>query len=184
MPGVAIHILFPFLLFLALRALGAPIDVRKVLWLWPLTLATDLDHLVGGLPRAMTENLFTLAPALGVAAVGHWSPKQRGLREWGLIAAAYIAAHLLMDMFTGGIAAFWPVSDFTVCWLFAIDASFSSKALTWYWQPCSHAGTPVPSEIYPFLDTDQASMLVLTALFWIGFAAWRVASRLRAGSRA
>jgi hypothetical protein len=154
-----VHALLPLLPLLAIRRL----DARKVWVLWPLTFAPDLDYFVH-LHRAALTNVFVLLP---FAAVLAWALRKGDapLVEWMGIALVYLAAHYVMDTFTGGIVPFFPLSDYTICYYADVDVNTTTNALTFPHGPCSHAGIPQVAPVYPFLSDTDAAMLALIVPF-------------------
>lgn len=123
------HALIPLLFLLSWRRF----DVRKVLLLWPLTVLPDLDYFFG-MHRALTANAFILLPVL----VGLWRDAPR--REWYAIALAYLASHLVMDVFDGGVALWYPVSTWTLCYEAGVNVLTDSNTLLPYWDACHYGG--------------------------------------------
>lgn len=159
MPSLIVHALVPPLVLLAV---GLP--RRQVLWLWPLTLAQDLDHFVG-VPRASLHNLLVLVPPLVGLALAYRDPATSHRREWYLVAFAYLASHLVMDAFNGGWTPFFPLVDFT----------FLVTIIVWVRQPenvidsyvfefGTHPGPPTLSAVYPFLSPFEVAMAAFALL--------------------
>lgn len=179
MPGLVIHAVVPPLVMLAMRRY---FDPRIVILLWPMTILPDLDYFVG-VHRATTMNVFFLA---GVLLVTHGLARAFDRPKawlWTGTAAAYLASHVVMDTFTGGVVPLYPLSDYTVCWFWYIEAVTATNDVTVYFEPCSHAGAPVVSRVYPVLQTDQAAMLAFVAFAWVAYVVARVVEARRARAR-
>lgn len=153
MPSFVVHSILPLLVLLAWRRL----DVRKVWILWPLTHLPDMDYFFG-FHRATTGNVFVVLPALALAAYW-WRKKERGKAEWAFIAGVYLGTHILMDVFTGGSVLFYPFSDYTYCYLAAVDVVTATNTPIYYFQPCSREGIPTVSPLYPWLSVSEGAML-------------------------
>lgn len=172
MPSAVIHAILPLLVLLAIPAL----DRRKVWILWPLTLAPDLDYFFG-FHRATLGNVFILLPFLLVLA---WSlrPKARDWNrvEWMGIAIVYLGTHLLMDTFTGGTVLFYPFTDYTYCFVAAIDVVTATNTPIYYFEPCSREGIPTVSPVYPWLSVTEGAMLAFllpAALVCSAYSLWQ-----------
>lgn len=179
MPGFVIHAFAPPLAFLAIRRF---FDPRIVVYCWPFTLLPDVDYFLG-VHRATTMNVFFLA---GVLLVTHGLARafdRARARIWTVTAGAYLASHILMDVFTGGVVLFYPVSVTNYCWFWYIEAVTATNDVTVYWEPCISEGPPVVSTVYPVLDTDQAAMIAFLAVAWVGYVAARVVSTRKTRSR-
>lgn len=163
MASFLMHALIPLLFLLAWRHL----DARKVLWLWPLTILPDLDYFVG-LHRAALLNAFILLPPL----LGLALDKRR--REWWLIALAYLVSHLTMDVFDGGVALWYPISTFTVCYDAGVNVVTDTNTILPYWESCHYggeqggiigegpiaSGTPPVRELYAWMVPEEVGILV------------------------
>ena len=180
MPSFTIHGLIPLLFLLAVRRL----DARKVWILWPLTFAPDLDYLFPGLHRAAFGNVLILLPALAGLAWSLWPGRADPERaEWFGIAAAYLASHLVMDVFTGGSVLLYPFSTYNFCYLVGIDVVTATNTLQPYFEVCSREGIPRVAEVYPWLSPLEGAMLAFVlpaALVASGWNAWRYARERRA----
>lgn len=133
------HALLPLLALLAMR-----FDARKVLWLWPLTLAPDLDYFFG-LHRAATGSALWMVPfAVGFAwtwwrpAKGWWN------REAFFVALVYLGSHLVMDVFDGGVVALYPLSTYTWCYEAGVNVFTDVMQPVPFASSCSH-GVAAPT---------------------------------------
>ena len=86
-----------------LAALLAGVERRRALLAAPLSVVPDLDILLAG-HRVYFHNIAFIAAVLALvyAAMG---------RRWLGVAALYTASHIVLDAFTGGVAALWPLSS-------------------------------------------------------------------------
>ncbi len=101
MPNWAIHLIVPLL---ALLIVSRKEDWKYVLLLLPLAVVPDLDTLVTR-HRALLHNIFIPVILLFIA----WKlPKYRNLF---IISSVYLASHVLLDMFAGGVVLFYPFYD-------------------------------------------------------------------------
>lgn len=99
MPNWAIHLIIPFL---ALIMVGRKEDYKYILLLLPLAVFPDIDTFATE-HRALLHNIFI--PAI-LFFIGLSIKK---LRAIFLIAAVYFAAHVILDLFDGGVVLFYPV---------------------------------------------------------------------------
>lgn len=161
MPSFVVHGILPLLVLLSVPWL----DRRKVWWLWPLTFVPDADYALPGLHRAVTGNLFLLLPFVAVLL---WARRngRRDLVEWMGIATTYLATHLVMDVFTGGSVLFYPITDYNVCYLAAIDVVTATNTPVFYFEACSEPGIPTVSPVYPWLSVSEGAMLAFLLPAW------------------
>lgn len=153
LPSFVVHAILPLLVLLSWRRL----DARKVWLLWPLTFLPDMDYFFG-FHRATLGNVFVVLPAVALA-IHWWRAGARSKAEWALIAAVYLGTHILMDVFTGGSVLLYPFSDYTFCYLAAIDVVTATNTPIFYFQACSREGIPVVSPLYPWLTVSEGAML-------------------------
>jgi hypothetical protein len=165
---------------------------RWVLWLAPTTYLADLDYLVPGEHRVYTHTL--LIPAALLGAVAFLWRRQAGrvpepLRFWAfarqpgwplalLLASYYLAAHAVMDVFTGGVALFWPLWPTN----YFIDYSITIDLVSGKVTPQAETGAlPQPNpldESYPWLSGEHTAILAF--LLCVGLVALAVWLRRRA----
>ncbi|MGQ0535858.1 MAG: hypothetical protein ACT4PT_07280 [Methanobacteriota archaeon] len=167
MPSFVVHALLPPLLLLAAR-----VETRKVLYLLPLALAADLDFFVGA-HRATLTNVWI---PLAVGAAAWWHHRRPGLSTraaWLAVAFYYLASHLVMDAFVGGVVLFYPLTDTT----YLIDASILVDTRTLEpiveFAPAASPGIPTVTPLYQFLSPVEAAMLALSSVFGLGVLIWK-----------
>jgi hypothetical protein len=170
---------------------------RWVLALAPTTFLADIDYVVPNEHRVYTHNL--LIPALLFGALALLWRRQAGRvpepkRFWEfarqpgwpvalLLTAYYLAAHDLMDVFTGGVLLLWPFSNLN----FYASYEVYFHPATNSFKPQGEAGTtqgPFPlDQDYPWLTAEHTAVLgFLLAVGLASLAAWLW--RRRAASRA
>ncbi len=98
MPNWAIHLIVPLL---ALLIVSRKEDWKYILLLLPLAVVSDLDTLVT-YHRALLHNMFIPAILLFFG----W--RMRKYRTIFMISATYLASHVVLDMFGGGVVLFYP----------------------------------------------------------------------------
>ncbi len=98
MPDWPIHIIVPLL---ALLIVGRKEDKKYILLLLPLAIVPDFDSFVDQ-HRALLHNIFL--PML-LLLFGMIIKQKRAIF---IIAAVYLASHVFMDMFGGGVVLFYP----------------------------------------------------------------------------
>lgn len=180
MPTFVLQSVIPLLFLLALPGL----DRRKVLLAWPLTHAPDIDYLL--VPhRAVAHNVFILLPFLAVLA---WSlrPETRSPArvEWMVVCLTYLASHIVMDVFAGGVTLLYPLSVHTTCYYGYVDVLTATNTPIIDFGRCSFEGVPTVATTYPWLwgiETAFLAFLVPAALLAWGVAWWRAR---RAGAAA
>ncbi|MBU3896313.1 MAG: metal-dependent hydrolase [Nanoarchaeota archaeon] len=106
---ILFHFIFPIIAAIAAKVhIRHPI--RNILIAATLTVLVDVDHLVG-FTRGTFHNIFVLVliPLLFVAYTFH---RKKFYQEKGLAILIFIflSSHLFLDLFTGGVALFYPLS--------------------------------------------------------------------------
>ncbi len=101
MPNWAIHLIVPLL---ALLIVSRKEDWKYVLLLLPLAVVPDLDTLMAQ-HRALLHNIFLPVILLLFA----W--KLTEYRNVFIISSVYLASHVVLDMFGGGVVLFYPFYD-------------------------------------------------------------------------
>jgi membrane-bound metal-dependent hydrolase YbcI (DUF457 family) len=99
MPDWPVHLIVPLL---ALLIVSRKENLKYVFLLLPLALLPDFDSFAV-LHRALLHNMF-IPLILGLCGLA--SKKYRTIF---IIASVYIASHVLLDMFDGGVVLFYPV---------------------------------------------------------------------------
>lgn len=168
MPSATFHILIPLLVALAWPGL----DRRKVWLLIPLTEFADLDYAFG----VHRQTLHNVAPLLPVALwlAWAWRGGRRGHVEAAALSMFYLASHLVMDVFVGGVTVLWPLTDWNVCYYLGIIVRTADNHLFLDMGDCSAPGAPTTSEYYPFLDYDEIAAWALLLVATTTFALWRL----------
>lgn len=157
MPTFVIQSILPLLFLLSLPWL----DRRKVLLAWPLTHLPDFDYLIGH-HRATGHNLFVLLPFVLIGLYA-WRTARPRLTEWMLIASIYVASHLVMDAFAGGVTLLYPFSVHTTCYYAEINVVTATNTPFVDAARCSFEGVPTVSTIYTWLPYSDAAMLAFVA---------------------
>lgn len=107
MPDLVLHIIIPLVALLLFY------DRRcrtYVLLLSPLAVLPDIDHLVSAdLARVLLHNIFVLLPPLLVGVYAYITGHKKA-SNIALIAVFYLGSHVLLDLFQGGVALFYPVT--------------------------------------------------------------------------
>ncbi len=122
MPNWAIHLIVPLL---ALLIVSRKEDYKLILLLLPLAVISDFDTFVTQ-HRALLHNIFL--PLL--LFLFGWAMKEK--RTVFFIGGVYLASHVVMDMFGGGVVLFYPFYDR----LAFVDASLQmnqANELIWTW---------------------------------------------------
>ncbi|MGZ4934171.1 MAG: metal-dependent hydrolase [Halobacteriota archaeon] len=92
------------------------------LFLFPLAVLADIDHLVPNEHRVLFHNLFILLPVIGIALYERFKAKNVALYHIACIASFLLLSHLMLDFFTdAGVPLFYP--------LVAIKYSFTNEIL-------------------------------------------------------
>lgn len=166
MPSFIVHGLIPPLLLLAFRL----VPPRVALWTLPLTWMPDLDFWLG-VHRATTSNLFILIP--GLVAWYRWRSTRPGWSPYAAAGTYYLASHLLMDVFAGGIVPLWPFVDVT----FLIDCRVVVETATGdlipICNPETHGGAPQVAEFFTWISPFEVAMVSVTAAVALAVFAYR-----------
>ncbi len=163
------HLLIPLLLLLALR-LAPP---KAAILMLPLALVHDLDYWIGA-HRALLHNAFVVVPAL--ALWWHWRHDEPARATYAGVAAYYLASHLLMDLFVGGIVLLYPLLNVTLRMNCRVLVRTETNELIPMCNPETQAGPPTVAEIYTWISPFEVSMVAWTlavALAVLGARWWR-----------
>jgi len=117
--------------------------------------------------------VFVLIPFLALLA---WDlrRKRKDRAQWWIVALVYLGSHQAMDMLTGGIVPFYPVSDYTLCYYAGINVVTRTNTLYPDYGACSHEGIPQVVEVYPWLGEADTAMLAFLLPAALGVAAWQL----------
>lgn len=146
------------------------LDRRKVLLAWPFTHLPDVDYLFEP-HRAVAHNLFILLPfvAVGIYAL---RTARRELAEYMLVAGIYVASHLVMDIFAGGVTLLYPLSLHTTCYYAEIRVVTATNEPFLDAGRCSFEGVPTVSAVYTWLPSTEAALLVFLVPATAAAIAW------------
>lgn len=174
MPTFVLQSVVPLMFMLSMPWL----DRRKVLIAWPFTHLPDIDYVLEP-HRAAGHNLFILLPFILVGAWA-WRSGRRELAEYMGIAALYIASHLVMDIFAGGVTLLYPLSAHTTCYYATIRVVTATNTPFLDAGRCSFEGVPTVAEVYTWLPSTEAALLVFLVPATLAVLAWRLARQARA----
>lgn len=154
MPDWAVHSIIPLF---ALLIVTRQENIRYVIYLLPLAVISDLDH-VFFMHRALLHNLFIPLIFLGAAMI-HQSPHLRFMLITG---AVYTASHMILDMFGGGVGLLYPFTST----MFFIDAGLSyqqgfSWMLDWGTAPYSENWMSANGYVFDSVGTGCVVFLLL-----------------------
>lgn len=176
MSSFVINLAIPLLVALAVR-IFAPTDCVK--WIW-VAVVPDLDYFVPGVHRGLTHNLLILAllaglttwayfhvrPQLGAAPV--WAFVQS---RWGagwLLSTFYYFAHILLDVFAGGIAPFYPLTQWSIALNFRILVDTETNRPTTHASAPSQSTLPQVSPVFEWLSNEETAIAILVAMAFLG----------------
>lgn len=167
MPSFVVTLTIPLLAMLAVRRLRW----KRVVALAPIVYLPDLDYFVG-VHRATFHNVFILVPP----AAWLWWEMERGAGwargEWAAVAGGFLASHLVMDAFVGGISPLWPLDPTAVFLWVAVEVNTRTDDLNLIFDPGTLAGAPETSETFLWISpTDVAILVVLAAAALVTWAA-------------
>ncbi len=157
MPSFIVHGLIPLLLLLALRLTS----VRVALLMLPFTWLADLDYWFG-FHRATTSNIFWLLPFL--LAWYLWREHRPTWAPYAAVASYYLASHMILDIFAGGVVLFWPLWDQTFFWQILVLVNTQTGETDVVNDPGSFEGVPEVAEVFAWISPFEAAMLALTVI--------------------
>lgn len=148
------------------------LDRRKVLFAWPFTHLPDIDYWLEP-HRAAGHNLFILLPLVGVGLFALRTAR-RELAEYMLVAGIYMASHIAMDIFAGGVTLLYPLSSFTTCYYAQIRVVTATNTPFLDAGRCSHEGVGQVAEVYTWLPSTEAALLFFLVPATLAVLAWRL----------
>ncbi len=170
------HLVIPLLLGLAIL----PHEKRQVILVAPVVWLADLDYAIQSVHRAATHSIL-MPLGLLAAAILLWRRRDPSAdwREFlsrpgwpgGLtLSAYYLASHLALDLFQGGVVPLWPFSitnlhvRFTL-WLDTANNTFSPSGAAG-----ASEGVPTLSPFFPWissLDTAIGAFILASLAAWL-----------------
>lgn len=171
MPTFVLQSVIPLLFMLSLPWL----DRRKVLIAWPFTHLPDIDYILEP-HRAAGHNLFILLPILAVGIFA-WRTARLELAEYMVVAGIYVASHIVMDIFAGGVTLLYPLSLHTTCYYAQIRVVTATNDPFLEAGRCSYDGIPVVAEVYTWLPSSEAALLVFLVPAALAAIAWGLLRR-------
>lgn len=172
-----IHLLVPVLM---ISVIGV-FHLRDI-WRWSwISWIGDLDylgwmlHVKYGWPnvhRALFHNVWILFALLGYSAWtfrNYWNRGGRSFAEFARLAPQailipyFFLTHLVLDIFQGGISAFWPLSTRNFFWWFEIhvDTTKPIPSPTVFSEPGSAPAVVEVSKVYLFMDSEEFAFFLL-----------------------
>ncbi|HUR62776.1 MAG TPA: hypothetical protein VM286_10510 [Candidatus Thermoplasmatota archaeon] len=166
----------------------------------PLVWLQDLDYLSPGEHRVYSHNIFVpLAPLVALLVL--WR-RQAGrvpepLRFWAyavqpgrpvslLLASYFLASHVFLDLFAGGVVLFWPLLDQNLFLDYEIYLDTSTNTFEGAGEIGSSQGAPALAPLYTWLSyVDTATLAFLGAVALVALGLWvrrRRSARLRGPS--
>lgn len=161
---------------------------RTVLTYLPMAWIPDLDYLVQSQHRAVTHSV--LIPLVLLAAVVVlWRLRDPAARFWefatrpgwpvGLsLSSFFIASHILMDVFAGGVVLLWPFTYTNFYTDFQIILETGGNTFEPTGSTGTEEGPPQVSERYPWLSYVDTAVAVFLGACWAGWGTvrrWRKA---------
>ncbi len=165
------HLVVPLLLALAVLPMA-----RRQIILWaPMVWVPDLDFFFAKeYHRALLSNIWIPLALVG-ALLWLWrrrDPTSR-LSEFmfrpgapgGLfLSAYYFAGHILMDIFAGGVALFWPLSTYSPYLFLSIRVNTATGETDVVGEGGTPPDIPEITPVYEWFSTIDAAMLTLVAV--------------------
>lgn len=181
------HIVIPALVALAFFR---PLPRAWVMGWAPLVWLQDLDYLSPGEHRVYSHNIFVpLLPLLALAWLWRrqagrapepqrfWAFARRpGLPVSLLLASYYLASHVFLDLFAGGVVLLWPLLDMNLYLDYEIYLDTGTNTFEPAGEIGASEGAPALSPLYPWLTyVDTAVLAFLGAVGVAALAArpWR-----------
>ena len=104
------HFIFPIIAALAAKV-HIKHPVRNILLAACLAVFVDIDHLFG-IPRVTTTNIFLLVLIPLIFVFYAFSKKKSyNLKGLSILILIFLSSHLFLDLFTGGVGLFYPLTD-------------------------------------------------------------------------
>jgi len=121
------HFIFPIIAALAAKV-HIKHPVRNILIAAFLAVAVDIDHLIG-IPRVTTTNIFILVLIPILFMFYAFSKKKSyNLKGLSVLIFIFLSSHLFLDIFTGGVGLFYPLTETIYALNFDIPFAWSNIA--------------------------------------------------------
>ena len=123
---ILFHFLFPII-----TALAAKVHIkhrlRNILIAGALTVLIDLDHFIG-VERATFHNVFItlLLPLITVILTFNFKTSYN-FKGFSILLLIFLSSHLVLDIFSGSVALFYPISDKYYSFAFELIIPLQSK---------------------------------------------------------
>lgn len=160
------HAIIPGLVALAFFAVP-----RRTALLWlPLVWLADLDYVIQSQHRAITHSAF-IPLGLFAAVPWLWRARDPTARFWEFatrpgapvaltLSAYYLASHLLLDVFQGGVVLFWPVLDTNFFLDFEILLDTGQNTFQPQGEGGTSQGAPELSPVYTWFTYEHSAIAV------------------------
>lgn len=107
---ILFHFLFPMITALAAKV-HIKHELRYILIAGMLTVLIDLDHFIG-VERATFHNiLITFLLPLIIILIAFSFKKKYNFKGFSILLLIFLSSHLVLDLFSGSIALFYPFSE-------------------------------------------------------------------------
>lgn len=186
-PSAAMVSWVPHIVLPALVALAFFRSLPRV-WVMamaPIVWLQDLDYLSPGEHRVYSHNIFVpLIPLVILFLLHRRNPLGLTLRNFAtrpglpvalLLASYYLASHVLLDIFAGGVVLFWPLLNTNIFIDFEIWLNTKTNTFLPQGEAGTSIGAPDVAPMYPWLsyvDTATLALLAGVALLLL-FLRWR-----------
>ena len=182
MPSFLPHLVAPLLFALAFL----PMERRRILLWAPMVWVPDLDFFFAKeYHRALLSNVWIPLILLGVLVL-LWrrrDPEARlpefmfrpGAPGALLLSSYYLLGHILMDVFAGGVALFWPLSTYSPYLFLSIRVNTETGEPTVAGEGGAPPVIPEITPVYEWFSTIDAAVLSFLAVAtaaWLAYAAW------------
>ncbi len=183
LPSVLPHVVAPTLFALAFF----PASRKRILAWLPLALVPDADYfLARAFHRAAFHNVW-IPLILTAAMIIVWRRQDPdasfGEFAWRpgtpvnlLLANYFLASHVFMDLFAGGISVLWPLTprNFYFTFQILVDTATNQPVTTIDGGTEPDIVTVSPKyEWWSVIDTAVASFLAVAISAWLGYSRWR-----------
>lgn len=164
---------------------------RKRILMWsPIVWVPDLDYFFAvEYHRALLSNIWIPLILIGVL-VWLWKRRAPEMPFWQfvwrpgapgalLLVTYFFLAHILMDIFAGGVVLLWPLTDTNFYLFYAIVVDTATNEPTMFAEGGTESGIPQVSETFTWVSAVDTAVVAFLVVAWLSWMWYRAIIRFR-----